>query len=64
MPAHVRRSSGRAKISYAVVSKASWRISSPHLRPDRVRRPPLNVLWAFLRDGRCYEPAPPTALAA
>ncbi|MEU2718071.1 IS110 family transposase [Streptomyces sp. NPDC007205] len=24
----------------------------------------VNVLWALLRDGRCYEPAPPTALAA
>ncbi|MFE5947084.1 IS110 family transposase [Streptomyces sp. NPDC056480] len=24
----------------------------------------VNVLWALLRDGRCYEPEPPTALAA
>ncbi|WP_406395100.1 IS110 family transposase [Streptomyces sp. NBC_00882] len=24
----------------------------------------VNVIWALLRDGRCYEPAPPTALAA
>lgn len=24
----------------------------------------VNVLWALLRDGRCYEPAPPIALAA
>ncbi|MFJ7063175.1 IS110 family transposase [Streptomyces microflavus] len=24
----------------------------------------VNVLWALLRDGRCYEPAPPVGLAA
>ncbi|GHI24450.1 hypothetical protein Shyd_58210 [Streptomyces hydrogenans] len=24
----------------------------------------VNVLWALLRDGRCYELTPPTALAA
>ncbi|QTE01445.1 IS110 family transposase [Streptomyces cyanogenus] len=24
----------------------------------------VNVLWALLRDGRCYEPTPPTVLAA
>jgi transposase len=24
----------------------------------------VNVLWALLRDGRCYEPTPPIALAA
>jgi len=24
----------------------------------------VNVLWALLRDGRCYEPAPPAAAAA
>jgi transposase len=24
----------------------------------------VNVLWALLRDGRCYEATPPTALAA
>ncbi|MER5222034.1 IS110 family transposase [Streptomyces flaveus] len=24
----------------------------------------VNVLWALLRDGRCYEPTPPVALAA
>ncbi|MBW8801383.1 MAG: IS110 family transposase [Streptomyces sp.] len=24
----------------------------------------VNVIWALLRDGRCYKPAPPTALAA
>ncbi|MFE5914164.1 IS110 family transposase, partial [Streptomyces wedmorensis] len=24
----------------------------------------VNVLWALLRDGRTYEPLPPTALAA
>ncbi|WP_399921104.1 IS110 family transposase [Streptomyces kanamyceticus] len=24
----------------------------------------VNVLWALLRDGRCYEPLPPAALAA
>ncbi|MEU4618118.1 IS110 family transposase, partial [Streptomyces umbrinus] len=24
----------------------------------------VNVLWALLRDGRCYELAPPKALAA
>jgi len=24
----------------------------------------VNVLWALLRDGRCYEPAPPVTLAA
>lgn len=24
----------------------------------------VNVLWALLRDGRCYEPAPPAATAA
>jgi len=30
-------------------------------RPCRCR---VNVLWALLRDGRCYEPTPPVALAA
>jgi hypothetical protein len=24
----------------------------------------VNVLWALLRDGRCYEQAPPAATAA
>jgi hypothetical protein len=24
----------------------------------------VNVLWALLRDGRCYELTPPNALAA
>jgi ADP-ribose pyrophosphatase YjhB (NUDIX family) len=24
----------------------------------------VNVLWALLRDGRCYEPAPPARAAA
>jgi hypothetical protein len=27
-------------------------------------RPCVNVLWALLRDGRCYELTPPAALAA
>ena len=31
------------------------------LRTTRIR---VNVLWALLRDGRCYELTPPVALAA
>ncbi|GHI25776.1 hypothetical protein Shyd_71470 [Streptomyces hydrogenans] len=52
------------RVTPVLRSQTRRRQASHPSRPCRSARRRVNVLWALLRDGRCYEITPPTALAA